>query len=445
MQRLFGTDGVRGLANKEITAELALNLGRAATLYFAEKANKKPRVFIGRDTRISGHMLEAAIAAGICSAGGEAHVLGVMPTPAIAYLTRSLKADAGVVISASHNHFADNGIKFFSSDGYKLPDEVEDQIQSIMEDSAKKLPSGEMLGEILIRPGLAAEYVDYVNKVANVDARGLKVVLDCANGASYEIAPVVFRQLGAKVIEINSNPNGININDGCGSTHMESLSRAVLEHKADLGIANDGDADRCLLIDENGNEVDGDQIMFICALELMREKKLKDNVLVTTVMSNIGLHKAIELQGGRCVTTAVGDRYVLEEMLKTGYNLGGEQSGHVILSDMATTGDGIITGTQVLKAMINNNKTLSELAAMMTKYPQKLLNVKVKSKTGWEDSLAIENAIKYAENALKGDGRILVRASGTEPLIRVMAEGKDQKVLEELTSYIADIIKRELG
>lgn len=445
MQRLFGTDGVRGLANKEITVELAMKLGKAVAQYFSKTGKEKPKIFIGRDTRLSGFMLESALAAGICAAGGQAHILGVLPTPSVAYLTANSDACAGAVISASHNPFYDNGIKFFSHEGTKLPDAVEDEIQHLVDnESLIDQPIGRELGEVILSPNLASEYVDYVIKIADVDLSGLKVVIDCANGAAYELSPMIFRALGAEVIAVHNHPDGCNINENCGSTHLESLKKAVLEHHADLGIAHDGDADRCLLIDEKGNDVDGDQIMLICALELMREGRLNDSVVVTTVMSNIGLHAAIKENGGKCVVTSVGDRYVLEEMLKSNYSLGGEQSGHVIFKDILTTGDGIITATQVLKAMVKNNKQLSVLASMMTRYPQVLLNVKVKSKAGWETNDAIKQAIDYAEKALGESGRVLVRASGTEPLIRVMAEGPEEQQLNELVDYVAQVIKREL-
>lgn len=446
MQRLFGTDGVRGLANREVTVELALKLGRAAASYFANTVDGKPKIFIGRDTRLSGPMLETALAAGICSAGGEAHLLGVMPTPAVAYLTANSDACAGVVISASHNPFEDNGIKFFSQAGAKLPDNVENEIQFLVENESRtQNPEGEGVGVVVDRPGLAQDYIDYVVQAANIDFAGLKVVVDCANGAAYELAPIILRTLGAQVIVIHDQPNGVNINKNSGSTHMESLCAAVVENKAAVGIAHDGDADRCLLVDEKGQIVDGDQMMLICALELMRRKRLVDNTLVTTVMSNIGLHMAMKEHGGKCVVTPVGDRYVLEEMLKNGYNLGGEQSGHIIFRDIVTTGDGLVTATQVLRSLIKNNKPLSELAGLMTRYPQILKNVRIKSKVGWQENLKIKKAIVYAEERLGESGRVLVRASGTEPLLRVMVEGPEQRVLEELTEYICTIVEKELS
>ena len=423
MARLFGTDGVRGIANVELTPELAFKLGRAAASYFGRET-RNPKIIIGRDTRLSGTMLEAALAAGICSAGGNAHLLGVIPTPAVSYLTSKLHANAGAVISASHNPFEDNGIKFFSQTGHKLPDAVEDEIN---EEAMDKL------------------YIDHIISTAPTKLNGLKVVMDCSNGANSLIAPVILRTLGAHVITIFNQPNGININNGCGSTHLEALQAKVLEEGADVGIANDGDADRCLAVDETGRPLDGDQIMLICALELMKKKELHDNVLVTTVMSNVGLHKAMAEHGGRCVKTNVGDRYVLEEMLKEGYNLGGEQSGHIIFSKFAKTGDGILTAVQLLSAMVKNNKRLSELGALMTKYPQILLNVRVKNKYGWEENEAIKAVIKKYQDELGDNGQILVRASGTEPLIRIMAEGPVQERLEKIADSIGEVVTRELG
>ncbi|MDR3349175.1 MAG: phosphoglucosamine mutase [Acidaminococcales bacterium] len=446
MQRLFGTDGVRGLANREITAELALKLGAAAAGYFSRGASGRPQIMIGLDTRLSGDMLAAALAAGISSAGGEAHMLGVMPTPAVAYLTAHSNACAGAVISASHNPFEDNGIKFFSHAGIKLPDEIEDEIQRLVEgqELAGK-PIGDGIGRIVFRSGLADDYAQYVIKSADTDLHGLKIVLDCANGAASDLAPFVLRALGAEVIVTNNRPDGLNINKGCGSTHMEGLRKKVLEEKADLGVAHDGDADRCLMVDENGQLVDGDQLMLICALELMEAGRLAADTLVTTVMSNIGLHCAFKARGGKCVVTPVGDRYVLEEMLKNGYNFGGEQSGHIIFGDYATTGDGLMTATQVLRAAVRNNRPLSALAGLMTKYPQVLNNVKVKSKEGWQTNKEIGKAIAHAEQSLGEAGRVLVRASGTEPLLRVMLEGPDREILDELARSIARAVENELG
>lgn len=446
MARLFGTDGVRGVANVELTPELAFKLGYAAAKYFGREV-ASPKIIIGRDTRRSGQMLEAALAAGICSAGGNAHLLGVMPTPAVSFLTSKVKANAGVVISASHNPFEDNGIKFFSQTGHKLPDIVEDEIEAIVkaEIDHSKSVQGSKVGRIVYEEGLAELYIKHVMATAYTKLNGLKVVMDCSNGANSEIAPLILRGLGAEVIAIFNEPNGTNINNGCGSTHLEALQKKVVEVGAAVGIANDGDADRCLAVDENGVALDGDQIMLICALELMKRKKLKDNMLVTTVMSNVGLHQAMKAAGGQTAKTAVGDRYVLEEMLRHGYNLGGEQSGHIIFSEYAKTGDGILTAVQLLCAMVKNNKSLSEMSNVMTKYPQVLLNVRVANKNGWEEKTAIQEIIKHYQNQLGDNGQILVRASGTEPLIRIMAEGPRLEELEQITSAIADVVTKELA
>ncbi len=446
MARLFGTDGVRGVANSVLTPEIAFKLGRAVTNYFA-KQECKPKIFIGRDTRLSGKMLESALAAGICSAGGDACLLGVLPTPAIAYLTKTHNATVGVVISASHNPYMDNGIKFFSGTGHKLPDEVEDCIEELMcqEEVLACRPVNDRIGTIDVNKRMATDYVQHVVKTLDCDFRGLKVVLDCANGAGYEVAPMILKLLGAEVITLFNKPNGININDNCGSTHLNNLKKAVLENGADIGIANDGDADRCLVVDEQGCELDGDQIMLICALELMKKGQLKNNTLVTTVMSNIGLHMAMKEHGGRCEVTPVGDRYVLENMLANDYSLGGEQSGHVIFADFATTGDGIVTATQILRCMIKNNQSLSKMGKLMTRYPQVLVNAKVANKHGWEQNHKIYEEIEKAKEQLGETGRILVRASGTENLIRVMAEGKNQEQLDKIAHHLAEIILDEQG
>lgn len=446
MGRLFGTDGVRGVANKQLTPELAFRLGRAAAAYFG-KETEHPLFIIGRDTRKSGEMLEAALAAGICSVGGDAIVGGVVPTPAVAFLTRKYNAEAGVVISASHNPYEDNGIKFFAGTGYKLPDAVEDKLEEYVtaEEDTLPRPTGDGVGKVSYRHDMVKQYIDYAVEVVKERFDGLKVVVDCSQGAAYEVAPVVLKRLGAEVIAINNKPNGININDGCGSTHMEMLQKAVLEHKADIGIAHDGDADRCLAVDEKGELVDGDQMMVICALSLMKQNKLKDNTLVATVMSNIGLHKAIKQAGGKLEITQVGDRYVLEAMREKGYVLGGEQSGHIIFSEFSTTGDGLITALQLINAVQKSGKKLSELASVMTRYPQLLVNVRVQSKDGWEDSAVIKDAIKAGSDELGDDGRILVRPSGTEQLIRVMAEGPNQAELDRIVHTIAAVIKKQQG
>jgi phosphoglucosamine mutase len=408
---------------------------------------KTPKILIGRDTRLSGTMLESALAAGICSAGGNAHLLGVIPTPAVSYLTEKLEANAGVVISASHNPFEDNGIKFFARTGYKLPDAVEDEIEAIVKQPVDytRTVTGSNLGHVIDEPDMGMEYVQHIVDSCPVKLNGLKVVMDCANGANSEIAPAILRTLGAHVIPIFHEPNGININNGCGSTHLEALQAKVREEGADVGLANDGDADRLLAVDENGEPLDGDQIMLICALDLMKAGKLKDNVLVTTVMSNVGLAKAMKEHGGRTVKTSVGDRYVLEEMLKHDYKLGGEQSGHIIFGDLVRTGDGMMTAVNLLSSLVRHNQTLSQLGALMVKYPQTLLNVRVKDKNGWQENTAIADVVRRYTEELGEDGQVLVRASGTEPLIRIMAQGPNQVELDYITEAIAEVVRRELA
>ena len=449
MSRLFGTDGVRGEANVTLLPEMAYRLGRAATIYFGKESEEQPLIIIGRDTRISGEMFESALTAGICSAGGRAMLAGIIPTPAIAYLARKHKAKAGIVISASHNPFHDNGIKFFGGDGYKLPDAVEDELEAIVHqletDDNYPRPTAEHIGHIEYRTDLLNQYMEFVLSTCNERFDGVKVVLDCANGAAYEAMPKILRRLGANVKVIHALPNGTNINDGCGSTHLESLQKAVLENGADFGIAHDGDADRCLCVDEKGQVIDGDHILVMCAMDMMKEGKLPYNTVVTTVMANIGFHQAIKKAGGRAEITKVGDRYVLENMLKNGYKIGGEQSGHIIFTDYSTTGDGLITALQVLSSLKRSGRKASDLTALMTTYPQLLVNVKVATKEGWETNEAIKEAIAEGDKELGENGRILVRPSGTEPLIRVMAEGPDQAQLDRICHAIADVVKKEQG
>ena len=449
MARLFGTDGVRGEANVTLLPEMAYRLGRAATIYFGKESDEQPLIIIGRDTRISGEMFESALTAGICSAGGRAMLAGVIPTPAIAYLARKHKAKAGIVISASHNPFHDNGIKFFGGDGYKLPDAVEDELEAIVHqletDDNSPRPTAEHIGHIEYRTDLLNQYMEFVLSTCKERFDGVKVVLDCANGAAYEAMPKILRRLGANVKVIHALPNGTNINDGCGSTHLESLQKAVLENGADFGIAHDGDADRCLCVDEKGQVIDGDHILVMCAMDMMKEGKLPYNTVVTTVMANIGFHQAIKKAGGRAEITKVGDRYVLENMLKNGYKIGGEQSGHIIFTDFSTTGDGLITALQVLSSLKRSGRKASDLTALMTTYPQLLVNVKVATKEGWETNEAIKEAIAEGDKELGENGRILVRPSGTEPLIRVMAEGPDQAQLDRICHAIADVVKKEQG
>ena len=449
MARLFGTDGVRGEANVTLLPEMAYRLGRAATIYFGKESEEQPLIIIGRDTRISGEMFESALTAGICSAGGRAMLAGIIPTPAIAYLARKHKAKAGIVISASHNPFHDNGIKFFGGDGYKLPDSVEDELEAIVHqletDDNYPRPTAEHIGHIEYRTDLLNQYMEFVISTCKERFEGVKVVLDCANGAAYEAMPKILRHLGATVKVIHALPNGTNINDGCGSTHLESLQKAVLENHADFGIAHDGDADRCLCVDEKGQIIDGDHILVMCAMDMMKDGKLPYNTVVTTVMANIGFHQAIKKAGGRAEITKVGDRYVLENMLKNGYKIGGEQSGHIIFTDFSTTGDGLITALQVLSSLKRSGRKASDLTALMTTYPQLLVNVKVATKEGWETNEAIKKAIAAGDEELGENGRILVRPSGTEPLIRVMAEGPDQEQLDRICHAIADIVKKEQG
>ena len=446
MSRLFGTDGVRGEANTELLPELAYKLGRAATLFFGKRSEDKPKILIGRDTRISGQLLETSLMAGICSAGGKAISAGIIPTPAVAYLVKKIGAVAGIVISASHNPFYDNGIKFFGGDGYKLPDAVEDEIEKIVRaietDDKFARPTGAKIGDIEHRHDLLEDYINFVTSTTQENFTGMKIVLDCANGAAYEAMPEVLKRLGAEVTLLSAKPNGININDDCGSTHIDNLRLEVLRHKADIGIAHDGDADRCLCIDERGELIDGDHILILCAKLMMESGNLPNNTVVTTVMANIGFRQAIESLGGRYEITAVGDRYVLENMLKNGYKLGGEQSGHIIFSDYSTTGDGLITALQVLTAMKKSKKSAHELNEMMTTFPQVLINVKVQNKEAAQKSDKVLMAIAEGEEELGDSGRILVRASGTEPLIRVMAEGANKAQLDRICNKIAAEIEK---
>ena len=452
MARLFGTDGVRGEANLELTPELAYRMGRAAALYFGEEHRGKgdaPSILIGRDTRISGPMFEAALSAGICSAGGTAVLAGVMPTPGIAYLTKHMGFQAGIVVSASHNPFYDNGIKFFGRDGYKLPDCVEDEIEALirrieLDDDLYRAHRGDV-GTVEVRQDLQRRYIDFVKSTIDTRLDGLRVVLDCANGASYEVMPTVLRELGADLTVIHAGPYGTNINDGCGSTHLDSLRQTVLRYQADIGIAHDGDADRCLCIDEKGDLMDGDHILVLCGLDMKKRGRLPKDTIVTTVMANIGFHQALKAAGIQAEVTKVGDRYVLENMLSHGYALGGEQSGHIIFTEFTTTGDGSVTALQVLRALMHSEQPASALNALMVSYPQILVNVVVSSKEGWEENPAIQAAIRAGEEALGANGRILVRPSGTEPLIRVMAEGSEPEQIDLLCHRIADVIQQELG
>lgn len=443
MGKLFGTDGVRGVANSQLTPNLAFRLGQAGA-FALSKETKHPRIVIGRDTRISGSMLEAALIAGICSVGADVLKVGVLPTPGIAYLTRNLSATAGVVISASHNPVEDNGIKFFSASGFKLPDSIEEEIESLVlaEDNPWPIPVGGEVGRVIEVEDPVGSYVNFLKSTITCDLRGLKIVIDCANGAASSVGPRVLRELGAEVLPIFNDPDGVNINHECGSTHPERLQQAVLKHRADLGIANDGDADRLIAVDEKGKLVDGDFVMVICALFLHQRGELAKDSLVATVMSNLGLHLALRKQGIKVLETKVGDRYVMEEMLKSGAKLGGEQSGHIIFLDYNTTGDGLCTGLQLLRVVHETGKPLSELASQMVRLPQVLKNLRVTDKNLAMGAPEVKSAIEKASAELNGKGRVLVRPSGTEPLVRVMAEGPDIEQLHHLVDEVLDTIKR---
>ncbi|AHF10802.1 MULTISPECIES: phosphoglucosamine mutase [Dehalobacter] len=437
MARLFGTDGVRGKANTELTPELAFKLGKAGA-YVLGKGQEKAKIVIGKDTRISGDMLEAALAAGICSMGVDVLKAGVLPTPGIAFLTRTLEASAGVVISASHNPYEDNGIKFFAGSGFKLSDELEDEIEDTLKRIDElELPSGGDIGSIVEVENASEKYAAFLKKTS-VSLKGLKIILDCANGAAYEVGPKVLADLGAEVIPLYNQPDGININVHCGSTHPEALAKEVLQHGADLGLACDGDADRIIAVDENGNILDGDAIMVICARALKDKGKLAHDSLVVTVMSNMGLHKALRKAGIRILETKVGDRYVMEKLLESGAILGGEQSGHLIFLEHNTTGDGLLSGLQLLSVIKEKKAKLSELAKQMKRFPQVLVNTSVGSKDKIMQNEQVNLKVREVQESLGEDGRILVRPSGTESLIRVMLEGPDQ---QELTRLAEEVIK----
>ena len=443
MSRMFGTDGVRGIANTELTSEIAYALGRAGA-YVLTEGTHKPKILVAKDTRISGDMLEAALVSGILSVGAEAVILGVVPTPAVAHLIREYNADAGIMISASHNPVEYNGIKFFDNKGYKLPDELEDEIQRVIESGFEGVPSptGHSLGRSHIEVAALDEYIDYALSTIPVDLKGLRVALDCANGACYSAAVKAFRELGAEVYVINDNPDGTNINEKCGSTHPEELQEYVVKKNCDLGFAFDGDADRCLAVDEKGNLINGDFILMLCAKYLKDLGKLKDDTLVVTVMSNLGLDIACKEENIKTIKTKVGDRYVLEEMVKDGYVLGGEQSGHIIFLDYNTTGDGLVTALQVAAIRKRSGKSLSELAGIMKELPQVLVNAKVPNdkKNIYLEDEEIVNEIKRIEEALNGVGRVLIRPSGTEPLVRVMLEGENQEEIDKMAHGLVDLI-----
>lgn len=449
MRKLFGTDGIRGVANVHpMTSEIAMQLGRAVAHIFKNK-DRRHRILIGKDTRVSGYMLETALASGICSMGVDVLLVGPMPTPGIAFLTTDMRADAGIVISASHNPFQDNGIKIFCRNGFKLPDEKELAIEELM--TSKEIdslrPTANEVGKAFRIDDAAGRYIVFLKNTfpSNFTLDGFKIVLDCAHGAAYKIAPLVFEELGASVYPLGIDPDGVNINQNCGALYPEAISHTVKEQGADIGIALDGDADRVIFVDESGTEVDGDHIMAICAVDMCRENRLKKNTVVATVMSNIGLDIALKKEGIKMLRTAVGDRYILDEMLQHGYNFGGEQSGHIIFFDLNTTGDGILSALQVLAAMKKSNKKLSELSAVMRRFPQVIDNVEVRNKKDLDSVPEIKKAIDDAEKILSDKGRILVRYSGTQPLCRVMVEGQDEKEIKGIAHNLAQLIRHKLN
>ncbi len=446
--KLFGTDGIRGKANQPpMTGEIAFEIGRAAA-YVLKKKHGRDMILIGKDTRLSGYMLESALTSGICSMGVDVVLVGPIPTPGIAFVTRSLRVDAGVVLSASHNPYDDNGIKFFSSDGFKLSDSIEKEIEKAV--FSKKLgsirPEGSEIGKAHRVDDAAGRYIEYVKSTfpKGMTLEGKKIVVDCANGSTYKITPWVLSELGADVIAINDKPDGKNINADCGSTYPKAMQKAVLKYKADIGISHDGDGDRAIFCDEKGEIVDGDKIMAMCALDMKKEKRLKNNTVIATVMSNIGFEMFLKKSGIRVIRTPVGDRYVVEEMLRRGCNLGGEQSGHIIFMDYNTTGDGAITVLQVLAVMCKTEKPLSKLASVVPIYPQILVNVPVSKPKSIDKFPAVITAIKKAEKKL-GSGRILVRPSGTEPKIRVMVEGNNMHKITAIAEEIAEVIKLKMA
>lgn len=453
MRKYFGTDGIRRIANTELSPELVYKVAKAGAYVLSKHTDHAPTILIGRDTRISGTLIESAMTAGFLSYGANVKILDVMPTPAVAYLTRRFKADASVVISASHNTFEFNGVKYFSNKGMKIPDELEEEIEEVM-DSGKidELTAvNEKIGVSEIRTDLLDEYVYFFRKnfeeeLEQFDKENFIVAVDTANGATSVVADKIFKVLGIKHKIINDNPDGVNINDNCGSTHLEGLKKFVVENKCSLGIAYDGDGDRCLAVDENGNEIDGDKILAILSNSFKQKGILNKDTVVATVMSNLGLNKYAEANNINFVQTKVGDRYVLEEMLKNGYNLGGEQSGHVICLDYNPTGDGILTSILLIRAMLEQNKTASEISSIMKAYPQVLVNARIKNdkKDEYKNDPEIKQAIDDLEKEFSGNGRVLIRASGTEPLIRVMIEGENQEYIKEKATKLAKLIEEKL-
>lgn len=449
MGKLFGTDGVRGIANKDLTNELAMRIGMAAAEILIENSAEKPTVMIGKDTRASGDMIEAALTAGFCSVGVNVLSVGVVPTPAVAYLVGKYNCAAGVMISASHNPCEYNGIKIFQSNGYKLPDELEDEIEKrvLSCEAPAEVKTGGEVGTRIFCKTAVADYIDHIVSVTDVRFDGLNIAIDTANGSASVCAKEIFTRLGAKCHLLSDTPNGVNINLNCGSTHPQELMEFVKANKLDLGVAFDGDADRMLAVDENGNLIDGDKIIAICAMQMKQEGILAQNTAVVTVMSNMGFFKFCEENSINCSKTAVGDRYVLERMLKKGYNIGGEQSGHVIFLDYATTGDGELTAVKLIETVVKSGATLSSLAGIMNVYPQVLINVEVtaEGKQKYNNDEYIISAVQEAEMELNGNGRVLVRVSGTEPLVRVMLEGKDIDIITRLGNQIADVVRERLS
>ncbi|MGD9559977.1 MAG: phosphoglucosamine mutase [Oscillospiraceae bacterium] len=449
MARLFGTDGIRGIANEDINAELAMSIGRATAAALAQGRRRRPLVVIGKDTRLSSDMLESALCAGLCSVGSDVISVGVVPTPAVAFLVQRYKADAGIMISASHNPYTYNGIKIFGGEGFKLPDDLEDRIEVLVLDAPGEieLVPNEQLGTLSYRRTAVADYVEHLKSTVPTSLEGLHIAVDCANGSASATAALLFEELGATVDLLANAPDGLNINKDCGSTNMDALQAYVVEHKLDAGVAFDGDADRCLCVDEKGGVVDGDMIMAICALDMKERGKLRRDTVVGTLMTNMGFNRFCDENGIRFVATKVGDRFVLEEMEVEGYRFGGEQSGHVIFRDFSTTGDGQLTAIQLLCHLRSSGKTLSQLASVMTRYPQVMENVDVsaKGKLAFYNNEAVKEVVDKYKDILGEEGRVVVRVSGTEPLIRVMVEGMDEAAITEASKEIAKVVKAELA
>ncbi len=448
MGRLFGTDGVRGIANKELTSDLAFKLGQACAHVLAGEVEHVPKILVGTDTRISCDMLECALFAGLCSVGADVIKVGVIPTPGVAYLTRKVNADASVVISASHNSFEFNGIKFFDSEGFKLPDEIEDQIEEFIV-SNKILPhkTGKEIGRIHYKPNLINEYIDFLVSTVDIDISGMSIVIDCANGAAYDIASQVFKKLDVNIMVIGNEPNGLNINENCGSTHTGNISNLMKSGKYIMGFAYDGDADRVIAIDELGKEINGDKMLGVIALSMKQKKQVKGNTIVATVMSNMGLQKFADSHGLHLVRTKVGDRYVIEEMKKSDFQIGGEQSGHVIIHKYNTTGDGILTSIKLLEIIKEDKINASTINELVIEYPQVIVNAKVKNRHKHQlfKNEEIMSLHKQIEEQLHGEGRIVLRPSGTEPVVRVMIEGRDCKTIQQMAEQLATLVEKKLG